>query len=217
MAIALIYYGQLRYTYGVGGLFAMYLSGSRTQLFAYIGQFLITLPVTKFLTKHRRKLTFIMSLSILTVLFLIVTNYYLILDAIIINSKMNENKYNSIIVIFEQLGSPGYYKQLLNPFPSLNQIMDDGLYVREVPEVGDGLQDGGNEIGYFAVFNQCGFFLAIAYLIFLLKNTKHYKTFIILSLLHYTYVLSPIGVYMMVEYSRRIELLRNKRIQNLAC
>jgi hypothetical protein len=95
--------------------------------------------------------------------------------------------------------------------------MDDGLYVREVPEVGDGLQDGGNEIGYFAVFNQCGFFLAIAYLIFLLKNTKHYKTFIILSLLHYTYVLSPIGVYMMVEYSRRIELLRNKRIQNLAC
>ncbi len=208
MAIALTYYGQSRYTYGLGGVFAMYYSGSRTMGLAYIGQFATTLPVTKFVIKHRREFTFIILLSILAIFCLFIINYSFILNTIIIDSEMHENRYNSIITILVQLGEPAYYHQLLNPLPTLIQYMDESAYTRFVPKFGDTTHSGANEIGYFSLVTQCGIFLAVAYLLMLLKNARFYSVFILLSLFHYSYILSPIGVYMMVEYSRRIQCLR---------
>jgi hypothetical protein len=216
MAIALIYYSQWKYRYGLGGLLAIYITGSHTMGLAYTGQIATSLPVTKFTTRHRKKIIIIISLSLLTILLLIVKNYFLILDAIIINSAMQHDKYNSIITILVQLSEPAYWKQLLNPFPNLSQHMDESAYTRVLPKIGDGTHDGSNEIGVFGLVNQCGIFLAVTYLLMLLKNAKYYSVFILLSLVHYNFILSPIGVYMMVEYSRRIQLLRNKRAQNLA-
>lgn len=208
MAIVLTYYGQSRYTSGLGGVFALYFSGSRTMGLAYIGQLATTLPVTKFVMKHRRKFTFIILLSILVMLFLFIINYSFILNTIIIDSEMHGNRYNSIITILVQLGEPAYYQQLLNPFPTLIQYMDESAYTRFVPKFGNSTHSGANEIGYFSLVTQCGIFLAIAYLLMLLKNARFYSVFILLSLFHYSYILSPIGVYMMVEYSRRIKCLR---------
>jgi len=215
MSIALIYYGQWRYAYGLGGLLVIYLSSSSTIMLSYIGQIATTQPVTKFTTRHRKKIIFLISLSVLTILLLIIENYFLILDTIIINSAMQYDKYNSIIVILAQLSEPVYWKQLLNPFPTLSQYIDESAYTRFVPKQGnDGTHDGANEIGYFSLANQCGIFLAVAYLLMLLKNAKYYAVFILLSLVHFYFILSPIAVYMMVEYSRRIQFLRNKRAQN---
>ena len=66
----------------------------------------------------------------------------------------------------------------------------------------------GNELAFYEIYIQGGFILATLYLAILLKYTRFYRVFILVSLLHYGYVMSPLIVYMLVTYSREIQLLR---------
>jgi len=114
-----------------------------------------------------------------------------------------EQKYNSVIIILLQLVDSAYYKYLLNPLPSVYPGAPEGVYMLF------GGHDGANEIGLFALVSQSGFFLAFIYLFVLFKHARLYVVFIMFSLLHNNYILSPLCVFMFVTYSREAILDRS--------
>ena len=93
----------------------------------------------------------------------------------------------------------------------LSQVFDARLYRRVNPLPGDYLAIGNglqvrytNEIAPFAMCVQGGLFLTFAYLGVLLKHAQVYRTFIVVPLFHYSFVLSPLIVYMVVTYAHEI-------------
>lgn len=206
MSIALIYYAQMRYSVGVIGLWMVYLTSSKNILVSYLAQLLTILSVSGFVSKYRRKIIVLVLILFGLILFWAVSNYSLILD--FINDAVLGNRGNniSLIIILMQLADPAYYTSLLNPFPAPQG------YVENIKSTFSSIafsHDGANEIGYFGLANQCGIFLAVSYLAMLLRNAKYYVVFILLSLFHNNFLFSPIAVYMMIEYSRRITLFRD--------
>jgi hypothetical protein len=207
ISIVLIYYALMRYSVGVIGLCMLYLTGSRFILVSYLAQLLAVLPIPSSLTKYR-KIIFILALILFGLFFfLVVLNYSLILDYL--DEAISEKRGNniSLMIILLQLADPAYYTLLLNPFPAPWQG-----YVESVNTPFTLIaysHDGANEIGYFNLVNHCGIFLAVPYLIILLRNAKYYAVLILVSLSHNNLILSPLVVYMMIEYSRRITLLRD--------
>ena len=216
IAIYFIYFGQRKYAYGLCGVIALYVTASKTMGLSYIGQIATRLPVTKFMTKHHRKLYTFIFLSFFAIFVVFITNYYTILNYIIQKSEMDENRHNSVIVILVQAGTPKYYQQLLNPFPGIYQPKGD-KYTKYRPKTGNQLHQGANEIGYFGLVNQAGIFLSLAYLLMLLKNARFYSVFILLTLVHYNFIFTPLSVYMMVQFSRRIQIERNRRAYESRC
>lgn len=207
ISIVLIYYALMRYSVGVIGLCMLYLTGSRFILVSYLAQLLAVLPIPSSLSKYR-KIIFILALILFGLFFfLVVLNYSLILDYL--DEAISEKRGNniSLMIILLQLADPAYYTLLLNPFPAPWQG-----YVESVNTPFTLIaysHDGANEIGYFNLVNHCGIFLAVTYLIILLRNAKYYAVLILVSLSHNNLILSPLVVYMMIEYSRRITLLRD--------
>lgn len=208
MSITLIYYAHIRYSVGLIGLCIIYLTGSRFILVSYLAQLLTILTVSGSVSKSRQKIITLLFLILFgLILFWGALNYSLILDYL--HDAIMEKKGNniSLMIILLQLADPAYYTLLLNPFPapwqgyveSANSILISIAYSH----------DGANEIGYFSLVNHCGVFLAICYLAMLLKNAKYYIVLTIVSLSHNNFILSPLLIYMMIEYSRRIELLQD--------
>ncbi len=202
IAIALIYYSQLRYAYGLVGVFGIYYTGSKTMWLSYLGQFVAMCSWGKFVTKNRKIIIFLVSVVFLVLSFVFVTNVDSILKYIINENDMQGNKYNSFVIIVSQIGEPAYYQQLLTLFPTQYVFDVDSGFAEKI---GDLVHSGANEIGYFSLVNHCGVFLAIGYLLMLLKYAGFYSIFIFLSLVHYDFILAPISIYMMVQYSRNIQ------------
>ena len=214
MGIFLIYFCQLRYELGFIGLLPLYLTASSTMIAAYLFQLATILPVTKVLINHSRKLNFIIILFAVVAAIIFIVNYSSILDNLISENEANENRYNSFIVILVQLGEPKYYQQLIQPFP-VNYALDSRAYSDYVPTVSGRLHSGENEIGFFSLFNQTGIFLGLACLVTLMKKARFYTVFILSSLIHYNFVLYPISIYLVIEFSRRIQLIRDRRAYDL--
>ena len=207
MSIALIYYAHMRYSVGVIGLYMVYLTGSRFILVSYLAQFLTILPVSSSVSKYRQKIITLVLILFGLIIFWVISNYSLILDYL--HEAISEKRGNniSLIIILLQLADSAYYTLLLNPFPAPWQG-----YVESANSTFISIaysHDGANEIGFFSLANHCGIFLAISYLAMLLKNARYYIVLILASLFHNNFILSPLVVYMVIEYSRRITLLRD--------
>ena len=207
MSVAILYYSQLKYFYGLFGMFMILFNGSKFVAISYIAHFFTVLPKTKFINIHRRKFYYNISLLYILILIIIIINYNQILDAIILDSIQKQDMHNSVIVIMQQLKDPAYYLQLFNIFPvgNVGEVKGSNSFY--------GLHDGANEIGYFGLVNQSGLFLAVLYLRILLKKAKYFSVFIIMSLVHNNYIMAPIIIYMMIEYSRRIQSMYDIRVE----
>ncbi len=112
----------------------------------------------------------------------------------------NTAKLVSLSVILYQLFDIRYYYYVLSIFP--NDYVET---IASAPLSEDFFNLAGamiaNEIGYFQLFYQAGNILAVLYLMRYFKLANVYTIFIIISMLHYGFILSPIVVYMMVVFS----------------
>lgn len=204
LAIALLYYGQLRHLYGVGA-WIIYFTASKFVFVSYIANLLSTLSIVRYFRKYHRSfaLTVILLLLIGTYAFV---NYSGMLIEFLIDKNRVVPRYNSVIVILSQLADPVYYKYLLNLLPA-GQPVTPEVIARPYT-----FHSGNNEIGFFSLATQSGIFLGGLYLFLLIKYARFYAVFILVSLLHNNYILSPLVVYMFLTYSREIKL---HRISNL--
>lgn len=194
LAIALIYYGQRRRLYGFGA-WILYISASKFIFVSYVAHLLYTNLIARYLSKYRRRLILLIMLSLLVGVYTFV-NYAGVLINYLVTNNGIEERYNSVIIILYQLIDSAYYKFLLNPFPSVYSGAPEGVKMLF------GRHDGTNEIGLFALFSQSGFFLALLYLLILFKNARLYVVFIMFTLLHNNYILSPLCIFMFVAYSK---------------
>ena len=108
LAIALLYYGQLRHLYGVGA-WIIYFTASKFVFVSYIANLLSTLSIVRYFRKyhHSFALTVILLLLIGTYAFV---NYSGMLIEFLIDKNRVVPRYNSVIVILSQLADPVYYK-----------------------------------------------------------------------------------------------------------
>ena len=65
--------------------------------------------------------------------------------------------------------------------------------------------DGSLEIGYFQFAIQAGAILGAFYLIILFQSTWYFRVLIGVTLLHNVFIFSPLFIYMITSYSRRIK------------
>ncbi|HUX91559.1 MAG TPA: hypothetical protein VMV48_12820 [Gallionellaceae bacterium] len=203
LAIALIYYGQLRRLYGLG-VWIVYFADSKFIFASYVANLLATSPVARFLIKFRRALIGAAVVFLLGSLYLLVKNVDSLIEFVLLANE--DGSQNSAVVIILELVDPAYYKLLLNPFPS---VLENGIPEGIRMTYGDHI--GSCEIGLFNLATQSGIFLAVAYLLTLLKHARFYAVFILASLLHNNFIHSPLAVYMLVTYSREIYLQRSAK------
>ena len=190
LAVALIYYGYRLRLFGTGYVI-LFMTGSKFVFVSYLANVAMRYRLVRVLTRHPRIVliaTALLGAAIWSRRFDII-------------GKLDTVEWMSGYVILSQLFDPKFYHLVLNPFPADYLAIVNGLK-------GDfGLVQYTNEIALFAMCVQGGLILTVAYLAELLKYARHYRTFILVSLLHYGFVLSPLIVYMIVTYSREIDVL----------
>ena len=201
LAVALLYYGQLRHLYGIGA-WVIYFTASKFIFVSYILSLLTTLPI-RYFRKYHRSFALAIILSLLIGVYFFV-NYSDMLIEFFIEKNRIEVRHNSVIVILSQLADPVYYEYLLNLLPAGQLVIPEDI-TRPFT-----FHSGNNEIGFFALAAQSGIILGGLYLFVLIKHARFYTVFILVSLLHNNFILSPLVVYMFVTYSREVQLLRDK-------
>jgi hypothetical protein len=120
-------------------------------------------------------------------------------------STSSYTRYYSLAILLEQLYDPTYYMGLLTPYPG-----DYQSYV-ELQEAT--LAAVGNEIGLIKVFVEGGIVLGALTLVLIMRELKYFRVFILVSLLHYSFVVNmPFMLYLMLTYNREIEVARRRRL-----
>lgn len=189
LAVALIYYGYRVPLAGLGQL-VVFVTGSKFVFVSYAANVAARFRLFQILVRYRRLL-----------FFLVVAGAWVVWTRRAdIVGRLSRTEMISLYVIVSQLFDPHFYRLVLNPFPGDYLAIVNGL------QGNYGTATYTNEIGLFAMSVQGGVFLAAAYLASLLKHTPYYRVFIVVSLFHYGFVLSPLIVYMLVTYSREIAL-----------
>ena len=204
LAIPFIYYAQMSFSRGAIGIVALSFTGSKYILVSYALQVIYSCTYFKFFRRHNLELWIIGVFSGILIVALIPDFKLEVLKLMSTINTETAGKYFSAQVILSQLLDPAYYTFLFNVFPSAYTPYIVGsidLYSGETF-----FHDGANEIGYFALFSQFGIFLSITFLCVLFRNTKYYRIFICLTLLHNNLLISPIIIYMLVQYSRDIRI-----------
>ncbi len=195
MAIVLIYYSYRNNLYGLG-VIIIYFTAAKTTLISYLANYYSRLPVFETIIKYRAVVLMILFISL----------YSIIHYRNILIEFFDTDRLSSLAIILMQLSDPAYYKILLNPFPSGDiNVSSNAIAIHKS-------HGGGSEIGYFDIATQSGIFFGVIYLYILLKFTRYYRVFILVSLLHHQYFYSPLLLYMIMNYSRMIHLHSIKKI-----
>lgn len=165
----------------------IYLIGVRTSLFSYIGQKLYNRFGKRLGINNIRGQIIVLSLFVVIAIGSIgmLRNYY---------DKLDKQD-NSLFVIAYQIGQFDTYVRMFSVFPSdIIPFTIGGIY--DYNGMGlEGFTVGGNELFLVTLFVQSGFFLAIFFMAFLLRNLPECRIFILLSLLHYSFLFSPLVLY----------------------
>ena len=187
LAVALVYYGYRVRLFGAGQLL-IFLTGSKFVFVSYAANVAARYKVVRIFTRYPRSVLFAA-----TIVAVVLWSRRLELIG-----ALNRTEWMSAYVIFSQLFDPQFYRLVLNPFPGDYLAVVNGL------KGNFGAAQYTNEIALFAMCVQGGLFLTVAYLSVLLKHARPYRIFVLVSLLHYGFILSPLIVYMIVTYSREI-------------
>ena len=168
-----------------------------TSLFSYIGQKIYT-----FYFRNRKPLTltkqyFIYFISLFCFLFL--------LSAILDSLEIPEGARSGGLVVFYQLTDLQTYIRILHLLPNdIYAFYNQNLYDYSGTKI-EGYSATGNEISFIQILVQGGLILGLTFLNFILKNISFYRIFILLSLIHYAYMFSPLIIYTMCYFANKIK------------
>lgn len=198
------------------GLFIMYLLSSKYIFASYIVH--ITYMLIIYMNNDRIKVIKLnIAISIAILIAFIASIYF---SDILINS-INRIKFNSLYIIAYQIYDINYYVPILNLFPSSYIEISSNFYADAYPDppCPDGEKpgtrtteinceywnifrhNGHNEIGFFSFTTQLGLPLALLYLVTLLNRAKPFALFILMSMTHNVFILSPLIIFMILKYS----------------
>jgi hypothetical protein len=168
----------------------IYMLGVKTVLFSYFTQQLIFKKNIKYLSRisFKKEVFIIFIFAIIILIFL---------DNISIFMKEYSVKYRSFTVIIEQLLSFDFITSMIYLFPAdINMAMSEASNITYT-ELGIGVVY--NEIAIMTYIVQGGLFVFVFYLYVLLKNLSIFRVFILLTLIHYSYILIPLCIAFMFK------------------
>lgn len=191
IAVYLIGFTKKRNLYFLDFLL-IYFTGVRTSLLSYIGQKMVSVFGKRFgLGSFKGQILLLLAALIVAISSLgLVQLFYERLD----------QQNNSLFVIAYQIADFNTYVRMLTIFPSdMTPFVMGGIY--DYTGMGiEGFAEHGNELFIVTLFVQGGFFLALLYLTFLLKTLPSYQFFILLSIFHYSYLFSPLIIYVVYMF-----------------
>ena len=110
-------------------------------------------------------------------------------------------RYYSAEIILNQLFDSRFFSNIFDFIPRNYQDF--------ISEQERGFADFGNEIGFVKVFVEGGFFLGLITLFVLIKRLKHYAIFILVTLMHYSFIINmPFMLFMIMMFNHEMESLK---------
>jgi hypothetical protein len=107
-------------------------------------------------------------------------------------------RYYSAKIILDQLFEPEYYKVIYKNFYPIR-------YSDYFEISGDNIESLASEVGLIKVVVEGGSILGFLTLFLFIKKIKLYRIFIIVSLMHYTHIIStPFFLYLMLYYNNQV-------------
>ena len=105
--------------------------------------------------------------------------------------------YNSLYIILFQFVNLNSYLEAIYIFPHdvVRYLNENALF--DFSELSSNYASHGSELTIVRLMVQGGIFLAFYFLLCVFKNFKTYVFFIFLTLFHYSFILSPLIIYMM--------------------
>ena len=172
----------------------LFMTGVLTSFISYLGQ-----KIFNFFNLNK-KFKSLKSQVLLLIIFLLI---FALIFNIILNLlvQFNISSESGLVVIYQMI-NPITYIRMLSFFPSdIFNYYEKNTYDYTGLGVGS-FELHGNEMFLVNLFVQSGAILAIAYLYFLLKKAPGFRIFIMLTLLHYSYLLSPLNIYIIFLFSK---------------
>lgn len=165
----------------------IYLIGVRTSLLSYIGQ--------KFFSFFEKKYSFNNLKGQVFFVILIILMGISSMQFIRASFDKLDRQDNSLFVIAYQISDVNTYIRMIKLLPSdIWPFIRGGIY--DYSGMGlEGFAEHGNELFLVTLFVQSGLVLALLFLSFLLKNLKTFRIFMLFSLFHYSYLFSPLVLY----------------------
>jgi hypothetical protein len=179
----------------------LWMINAKTNFLGYIMHKLSKTYFTNFFNNTKKLTIFIVSFLVL----LVISNEY------ILESFQSYNYgFQSAYIIIKQIIDPKSILDSLYVFPHdlIKYLAEESLF--DFPELGGAENlDRASELSIVHLFVQGGFFLAITYLYVFFKYFKKYNIFIFITLLHYSFFLSPLIIYLMSAY--QFDNINNKK------
>jgi hypothetical protein len=178
----------------------LFFFGVQTSILSYAGQ-----KIFRFFNFF----TYFKSLKKTILLFLTTLYFFLFLIRYILDYLDIPEAAISGLVIFYQLTDIQTYIRILNLLPSdIYEFYKQSLYSYTGTKV-EGYLAEGNEISFIQIVVQGGLILGLSFLNFILKNVSIYRIFILLSLIHYSYLFSPLIIYTMCFFENKNKKFRD--------
>ena len=171
----------------------MYLTYSKFTIVSYIIHIFSKFKLYFYIKRYFRKISLILIILSITIL----VKY----SNEIINFDIG-SAYTSYKSIVEQLLTIDSYTSAFRIFPDdYNKIIES--FTNEV----------GNEVMYFTLIFQGGITLAFLYMVYFTSKLKHFTLFVLISMLHYGFSMSPLVIFLIITYNRKIDtiLLLNEK------
>jgi hypothetical protein len=186
IAIFLIYIGYKKNIYGMG-IPVLYFTFSKFTIVSYIIHIISKSKIIISIKRNLRKISLITVLTIIA--FLIKYSEEII--------KLDIGPaYSSFNTISEQLLKIDSYTSSFSIFPDdTNKIFESFT------------NEAGNEVMYFTLIFQGGIILFIFYMIYFISKLKYFKLFVLISMLHYGFSMSPLVIYLITMYNGKIDKL----------
>jgi hypothetical protein len=186
IAIFLIYIGYKKKLFG-SGIAVLYFTYSKFTIVSYIIHIILKSKFIVYIKRYFRKISLIL----------------IILSVTIIIKYSNEimkfdlgAAYISFNTIAEQLLKIDSYTSSFRIFPDdYNKIIESFT------------NEAGNEVMYFTLIFQGGIILFIFYMIYFIRKLKYFKLFVLISMLHYGFSMSPLVIYLITMYNSKIDKL----------
>lgn len=192
IAIFLIYIGYKKKLFGSGIAF-LYITFSKFTIVSYIIHIILKMKFIVYLKRYFKKI----SLVLIILSFTIIIKYSNEIWKFDLGAA-----YVSFNTIAEQLLKIESYTSSFRIFPDdTNKIFESFT------------NEAGNEVMYFTLIFQGGIILFLLYMIYFTSKLKHFKLFVLISMLHYGFSMSPLVIFLIITYNRKIDkiLLINEK------
>jgi hypothetical protein len=195
---------------GIFKLLIIYFGEVTYVLFAFLGEYIFLIK-NKFtntrkniVLKDTLKNSVYLFVFISFLAFFITINIFTYLKDSIVNYEwpfllnfLDEGRIFGMQVILSQFLDYRTFQQIFTLIPRDFNSIQEGFW-----------HFAGNEIMYFQLVQQFGLILFLFYFKLLLKNTKYFTYFIVITLFHYGDIITPLALAMLITYTKKINKLK---------